>query len=112
MLRFKLDENADPRWRRPLEEIGHHVSTVAGEQLQGAADPAIARVCREHNRGSAYPFVSNSSVTARNCSRAASRFSTISAARGNSRTAAPKAVPSSTPPGEEAFLAGPVLGAP
>lgn len=48
MLRFKPDENADPRWRRPLEEIGHHVSTVAEEQLQGAADPVIARVCREH----------------------------------------------------------------
>lgn len=45
-LRFKLDENADPRWRHPLEERGHQVSTAAEESLQGAEDGALAEVCR------------------------------------------------------------------
>jgi predicted nuclease of predicted toxin-antitoxin system len=46
-MRFKLDENADPRWRIPLEEAGLHVSTVAEEHLQGAKDPVIAKKCKE-----------------------------------------------------------------
>ena len=46
-MRFKLDENADPRWRMPLEEAGLHVSTVAEEHLQGAKDPVIAKKCKE-----------------------------------------------------------------
>jgi predicted nuclease of predicted toxin-antitoxin system len=46
-MRFNFDENADPRWRIPLEEAGHHVSTVAEEHLQGAKDPVIARTCRD-----------------------------------------------------------------
>lgn len=37
-LRFKLDENADPRWREPLERSGHRVSTAAEESLQGSED--------------------------------------------------------------------------
>ena len=45
-LRFKLDENADPRWREPLEEAGHQVSTVAEESLSGAPDEALADMCR------------------------------------------------------------------
>lgn len=35
MLRFKLDESADPRWRVPLQEAGIDVCTVAAEGLQG-----------------------------------------------------------------------------
>lgn len=46
MLRFKLDENADPRWRTPLEEGLNHVSTVAEEGLQGADDGLLAQVCQ------------------------------------------------------------------
>jgi predicted nuclease of predicted toxin-antitoxin system len=46
-MRFKLDENVDPRWRRPLEEGGHQVSTVTEERLQGADDRVIARTCKE-----------------------------------------------------------------
>ena len=46
-MRFKLDENANPRWRIPLEEAGHQVSTVAEEHLQGSADSVIARTCQE-----------------------------------------------------------------
>jgi predicted nuclease of predicted toxin-antitoxin system len=46
-MRFKLDENADPRWRTPLEETGHHVSTVSEEHLQGSEDRAIAITCKD-----------------------------------------------------------------
>lgn len=46
-MRFKLDENADPRWRVPLEEAGHHVSTVSEEHLQGSEDRVIALTCKE-----------------------------------------------------------------
>jgi len=45
-MHFKLDENADPRWRIPLEEAGNTVSTVAEEKLRGEADATIAAVCR------------------------------------------------------------------
>ncbi len=45
-MQFRLDENADPRWRIPLEEAGHRVSTVADEHLKGAKDPVIARTCK------------------------------------------------------------------
>lgn len=45
-MHFKLDENADPRWRAPLEDAGHTVSTVAEEKLRGETDATIAAVCR------------------------------------------------------------------
>ena len=45
-MRIKLDENADPRWREPLERHGHQVSTAAEESLQGAKDSAVAETCR------------------------------------------------------------------
>jgi predicted nuclease of predicted toxin-antitoxin system len=45
-MRFKLDENADPRWRIPLEEAGHSVSTVADEDLRGSPDSVIAQTCK------------------------------------------------------------------
>jgi len=44
MLHFKLDENADPRWKIPLSESGHAVSTAAEESLQGSDDETIARI--------------------------------------------------------------------
>ena len=46
-MRFKLDENADPKWRTPLEHAGHHVSTVAEEHLQGSEDAIIAKTCKD-----------------------------------------------------------------
>lgn len=49
-MRFKLDENANPRWRVPLEDAGHDVSTVADERLQGAKDSLIAEICRAEGR--------------------------------------------------------------
>ena len=45
-MHFKFDENADPRWRVPLEEAGNTVTTVAEEKLQGEMDSTIAAVCR------------------------------------------------------------------
>jgi predicted nuclease of predicted toxin-antitoxin system len=45
-LRFKLDENADPRWREPLEQAGHQVSTAAEESLNGTPDELVAETCR------------------------------------------------------------------
>jgi len=45
-MRFKLDENADPSWRIPLEEAGHGVSTVAEERLRGSQDSVIAQTCK------------------------------------------------------------------
>jgi predicted nuclease of predicted toxin-antitoxin system len=45
-LRFKLDENADPRWRVPLEQAGHTVSTTAEESLNGTDDRTLAAICR------------------------------------------------------------------
>ncbi|HEO70556.1 MAG TPA: hypothetical protein ENN80_04785 [Candidatus Hydrogenedentes bacterium] len=47
MLRFKLDKNADPRWREPLEEAGNRVSTVREEGLQGTDDGTLVDVCRD-----------------------------------------------------------------
>ncbi|MCP4006904.1 MAG: hypothetical protein GY725_22215 [bacterium] len=49
-LKFKLDENADPRWREPLVEAGHDVSTAAEESLAGAGDHDLAAACRAEGR--------------------------------------------------------------
>jgi len=46
MVHFKLDENADPRWKIPLLEAGHTATTAAEKSLQGANDEAVARTCR------------------------------------------------------------------
>lgn len=46
-LHFKLDENADPRWREPLEREGHRVSTTAEEGLNGSADEVVAQICQD-----------------------------------------------------------------
>ncbi|MBI4700394.1 MAG: DUF5615 family PIN-like protein [Deltaproteobacteria bacterium] len=44
-MRFKLDENADPRWREPLERAGFGVSTVSEEGLRGTDDERLAEIC-------------------------------------------------------------------
>lgn len=46
MARFKLDENADPRWRVALESAGNTVFTVTEEGLCGAEDHRLAEACR------------------------------------------------------------------
>lgn len=48
-MHFKLDENADPRWREPLVQAGYLVSTVAEESLRGEEDEVIAEVCRKES---------------------------------------------------------------
>jgi hypothetical protein len=45
-MHFKFDENADPRWRVPLEEAGNTVSTVAEEKPRGEAVATMAAVRR------------------------------------------------------------------
>jgi predicted nuclease of predicted toxin-antitoxin system len=50
ILRFKLDENADPRWREPLVEAGYTVSTIAEEDLRGADDEVVAEACHKGQR--------------------------------------------------------------
>ena len=49
-LRFKLDENADPRWREPLVEAGHDVSTATEQSLQGVEDLVLPEACRAERR--------------------------------------------------------------
>lgn len=49
-MRFKLDENADPRWRQPLEVAGHDVATVREQRLDGASDRRLAEACRDEGR--------------------------------------------------------------
>jgi predicted nuclease of predicted toxin-antitoxin system len=49
-LRFKLDENADPRWREPLTAAGHDVSTASEQSLAGVGDHELAEACRAEKR--------------------------------------------------------------
>ncbi len=60
-MRFKLDENLDARWRVPLEEAGHQVSTVAEEALEGTEDRTLAEICRE--RGSTVSALPASTIS-------------------------------------------------
>ena len=47
-MHLKLDENANPRWRSPLEHAGHSVSTISEEVLAGSDDAVVAKVCLEN----------------------------------------------------------------
>jgi predicted nuclease of predicted toxin-antitoxin system len=49
-VRFKLDENCDPRWQTTLISAGYDVATVFDEDLQGAEDETIASACRSEGR--------------------------------------------------------------
>jgi predicted nuclease of predicted toxin-antitoxin system len=49
-MRFKLDENLDPRLASWLSEGGHNVETVLGEGLSGRNDEAIYAACRSERR--------------------------------------------------------------
>jgi hypothetical protein len=44
-MRFKLDENLDPRLAASLTAAGHDVSTVPAQRLSGRSDEAIYAVC-------------------------------------------------------------------
>jgi predicted nuclease of predicted toxin-antitoxin system len=50
VMRFKLDENLDPRFGAPLEAAGHDVASVRGQNLGGRSDEVIAAVCTAENR--------------------------------------------------------------
>jgi len=49
-LRLKLDENISHRGAEYLRQVGHDVSTVREQRLQGSADEILFRVCSEERR--------------------------------------------------------------
>jgi predicted nuclease of predicted toxin-antitoxin system len=49
-LRFKLDENLGRRAIDLFLEAGHDISTVAEQELQGAADDQLINICRDEAR--------------------------------------------------------------
>jgi predicted nuclease of predicted toxin-antitoxin system len=49
-MKFKLDENFDPRLVPLIAKGGHDVDTVLGEGISGAKDEAVYRACRETGR--------------------------------------------------------------
>lgn len=49
-MRFKFDENLPCDLGALLRRSGHDAHSVLDENLCGAADPSIARVCREEQR--------------------------------------------------------------
>jgi hypothetical protein len=49
-MRFKLDENFDPRLAPLVAEGGHEVDTVRGEGMSGSKDEALYRACVESGR--------------------------------------------------------------
>lgn len=49
-MKFKLDENLPVEATSFLRGCGHDAHSVHDEQLRGAADPSIAKVCRAEQR--------------------------------------------------------------
>ncbi len=49
-MKFKLDENLDPRAAAILRGAGHDTLTVADQHLQGAADANVFEVCQRERR--------------------------------------------------------------
>ncbi|MCE5230373.1 DUF5615 family PIN-like protein [bacterium] len=49
-MKFKLDENLDPRLVTIFEAADHDASTVLSEAISGADDDAIYRICRAEGR--------------------------------------------------------------
>ncbi len=49
-MRFKLDENLDPRLGSAFEAAGHDVDTVLAEGLSGATDDAVFEACQDAGR--------------------------------------------------------------
>ena len=49
-MKFKLDENLDPRAADILRKAGHDALTVADQRPQGAPDESVFTVCRREQR--------------------------------------------------------------
>ena len=49
-MKFKLDENLPAELGNLLRGVGHDAHSVPDEDLSGAADLAIAKVCQEEQR--------------------------------------------------------------
>jgi len=49
-MKFKLDENLDPRAKEILTKRSHEVMTVQEEGLRGASDTQLAQVARQEKR--------------------------------------------------------------
>jgi hypothetical protein len=49
-MKFKLDENLPVEAANLLKDAGHDAHSVHEEQLRGAADSSIARVCQREQR--------------------------------------------------------------
>jgi predicted nuclease of predicted toxin-antitoxin system len=49
-VRFKLDENLDPRLAPLVQEGGHDVETVHSERLSGSSDNVVYDVCLREAR--------------------------------------------------------------
>ena len=49
-MKFKLDENLDPRAAAILQTAGHDAVTVADQSLQGAEDISVFEVCQREQR--------------------------------------------------------------
>jgi predicted nuclease of predicted toxin-antitoxin system len=49
-MKLKLDENLDERLADRIAASGHDVSTVRRQELSGATDDVIYRVCKEEGR--------------------------------------------------------------
>ncbi len=49
-MKVKLDENIGKRYGEPLRVAGHDVSTVAQQELEGADDQRLIRICRDDRR--------------------------------------------------------------
>lgn len=49
-MKFKVDENLPLIVADRLQQAGYDASTVVDQQMEGAADAELARVCREEQR--------------------------------------------------------------
>ena len=49
-MRFKFDENLPSDFGALLRRDGHDAHSVLDENLRGAADPSIAKVCQDEQR--------------------------------------------------------------
>ncbi len=49
-MKFKVDENLPVETADILQAAGHEADTVYTEGIAGAADAAIAQICRKENR--------------------------------------------------------------